>query len=112
MKMSPKDRIARAYARGSSDDAGALRRVVACYDAALAACVRRDGAALDAILCRMQEDLDFAAWPPLGLVLYAQYGACRDHAAKGAYVEAGRVLAKLRAAWLEGGRRQGLVPAA
>jgi hypothetical protein len=112
MMMSPKDRIARVYASGASDETGALRRVVACYDAALFACVRRDGDALDTILCRMQENLDFSAWPSLGLVLYAQYGACRDHAAKGAFLEAGRILAKLRTAWLEGGRRQGLVPAA
>jgi hypothetical protein len=112
MNMSPKNRIARAYSSGASDETGALRRVVAGYDAALSACVRRDVDALDTILCRMQEDLDFSAWPSLGLVLYSQYGACRDHAAKGSFLEAGRILAKLRAAWLAGGRRQGLVPAA
>jgi hypothetical protein len=94
----------------SSDDAGALRRIVAGYDAALIACFERDAATLDAVLCRMQENLDFAAWPSLGLVLYAQYQTCRDFAAKGAFPQAGRVLAKLRSAWLEGGRRQGLVP--
>jgi hypothetical protein len=108
MKTPKKQTVARTYATGSSGRTGALRRIVAGYDAALAACTRRDAATLDAVLDLMQRSLNFGAWPSLGLVLYAQYHTCRRHAEGGEFLEAGRILAKLRSAWMEGGRRAGI----
>lgn len=111
MRTITKDMALKAYGVRESGDDEALRRLVAMYDAALGACVSRDAATLDSVLALMQDSINFEAWPSLGLVLYAQYHTCRRHAREGTFIEAGRILATLRAAWLDGAKKSNPVPA-
>lgn len=96
----------KAYITKESLDEKRLKGLLALYDSALTACVEADAPALETALDVLQAKLNYAAWPGLGLVLYAQYNRCRELGRNGNYLEAGRVLATLRDAWSSGEKRK------
>jgi hypothetical protein len=98
--------VKKAYLTRESQDEKRLKGLIALYDSALTACVESDLPTLEASLDVLQSKLNYDVWPGLGLVLYAQYNRCRELGREGNYLDAGRVLGTLRAAWLSGERRR------
>ena len=94
--------IRRAYAAPESENSRRLKRLLIIYDKALKACATGDYAELEKALDLLQAKLDYAVWPDLGIVLYAQYNSCRKFGREGSFLKAGAILAKLRKAWLSG----------
>lgn len=98
--------VKKAYLTPETLDEKRLKGLIALYDSALTACVESDLSALEVSLDILQSKLDYEVWMELGLVLYAQYNHCRELGMEGNFLEAGRILATLRAAWLSGERHR------
>jgi hypothetical protein len=113
--MVSERRIRKAYAAPESGDAH-LQRLLAIYDIALDACVKRDPNRLEAALDVLESRIDYAAWLTLGMMLCAHLERARQDAREGNFLASGRILAVLRDAWSGRGRiekpgaRQRVVP--
>ena len=96
-------RIWKAYAAPESGDTH-LQRLLAIYDIALEACVKRDLDRLEDTLDVLESRIDYAAWLTLGMMLCAHLERARLDARAGNFIASGRILATLRNAWSGNGR--------
>lgn len=97
--MSARSKIHDVYAGTGGEERRQLRRLLSLYDISLKACVTGNLEQLEESVGLLQRKLDYARWPSLGLVLYAQYNRCRELGRAGNFIGAGRILATLRKAW-------------